>query len=356
MRRMMERHQRREYRRQWQMRRRAGPTGFRRGFGCLAGFLFLLVASSILFVVGSILSQLGPVPAVLAVIGGIAILVAIGRGLRGAARSLDRIVDAAGRVEDGDYTVRIGLVESDVPAIRSLAISFDTMVQRLAIDAEQRRSLLADVSHELRTPLTVISGSLEAMIDGVHPADEAHLAPILEETRVMGRLIDDLRTVAESEAGTLPLHPEPTDPDVLIDEVVRSFAASAGTAGVTVRAEIAGDLPVVELDPVRVREVISNLVANGIRHTPSGGSVTVEAAIEGKDRLVVRVRDTGPGIDPNLKDHVFDRFVKGAGSRGSGLGLAIARSLVEAHGGTLVVESTGSGGTTFRAELPATAL
>src|SRR4029079_15772810 len=111
----------------------------------------------------------------------------------------------------------MGRGESAVPWIRSLAISFDTMVQRLAVDADQRRSLLADVSHELRTPLTVISGSLEAMLDGVHPADEAHLAPILEETRVMSRLIDDLRTVAESEAGALPPHPGPTDPDGLID-------------------------------------------------------------------------------------------------------------------------------------------
>jgi two-component system sensor histidine kinase BaeS len=121
---------------------------------------------------------------------------------------------------------------------------------------------------------------------------------------------------------------------------------------VTVRAEIAGDLPIIELDPLRIREVIANLVANAIRHTPSGGSVTVAAAIEARRELIVRVRDTGPGIDPAVRDHVFDRFVKGVDSRGSGLGLAIARSLVEAHGGSLVVESTGSGGTTFRAALP----
>ena len=147
---------------------------------------------------------------------------------------------------------------------------FDTMVERLEVDERQRRSLLADVSHELRTPLTVISGNLEAMVDGVHPTDEAHLAAILEETRVMERLIDDLRTVALSEAGTLTLHREPTDPDVLIDEVVRSFEAAAGTAGVTVTAEVPDDLPILDVDPVRLREVLANLVANAIRHTPAG--------------------------------------------------------------------------------------
>ena len=157
----------------------------------------------------------------------------------------------------------------------------------------------------------------------------------------MERLIDDLRTMTLSEAGTLPLHREPVDPDVLVDEVVRSFSGAAATAGVTVRAEVPDDLPILDVDPVRVREVLANLVANAIRHTPAGGSVTVSAAgrrIRGSE---LRVADTGPGIDPEVLPHVFDRFVKTAGSRGSGLGLAIARSLMEAHGGTLDVAVDG---------------
>jgi two-component system sensor histidine kinase BaeS len=185
----------------------------------------------------------------------------------------------------------------------------------------------------------------------VHPVDEAHLAAILDETRVMERLIDDLRTVTLSEAGTLALHREPTDPDVLITEVVRSFAAAATAAGVTVAAEVGEDLPILDVDPVRMREVLANLVANAIRHTPAGGSVTLRGAVT-DDRLVLRVADTGRGIDAELLPHVFDRFVKGAVSGGSGLGLAIARNLVTAHGGTLEVEATGSAGTTFRVSLP----
>ena len=146
------------------------------------------------------------------------------------ARDLDRMLAATRRVEDGDYAVRIGKTSSDLPPIQELARGFDTMAARLEADEEQRRTLLADVSHELRTPLAVITGNLEAILDGVYPADAAHLAPILDETRVLERLIDDLRTVALSEAGTLPLHPEPTDPDLLIADVARSFrpAAEAG--------------------------------------------------------------------------------------------------------------------------------
>ncbi len=350
--------QRREWarwrRRRWG-RRRYGPGPFARGFGCLAALVFLLVVASVFAAASSFVGHLGIAPSLILLVLVVGGLIAVGGRLSRAGRSLDRIVDAAARVEDGDYTARVGPPESGIPAIRDLASGFDTMVGRLERDEEQRRTLLNDVSHELRTPLTVISGSLEAMLDGVHPMDEAHLSPILEEARVMERLVDDLRTVALSEAGTLTLHREPTDIDVLLTEVVRAFASAVdgGTAGVTVRADVPDDLPIIEVDPVRIREVVSNLVSNAVRHTPVGGSVVVSgSADERAGRLVIRVRDTGSGIDPAILPHVFDRFVKGAGSSGSGLGLAIARYLMAAHGGTLEVEATGSGGTTFRATLP----
>jgi signal transduction histidine kinase len=334
-----------------------GPWGGgrRRGFGCLFGLFFFVVLASLLTVIASILTTIvshgGPLPAAIVVLVAVAAVISLGRGLRRSAGTLDTLVDATRRVEDGDYSVRVPVPERGLRPVRELVRGFDTMVERLEVDERQRQSLLADVSHELRTPLTVISGSLEAMVDGVHPADVQHLAAILDETRVMERLIDDLRTVALSEAGTLTLHREPTDPDVLIDEVVRSFQAAAGTAGVTVTAEVPNDLPILDVDPVRLREVLANLVGNAIRHTPSGGTVVIRGEVAG-DRLVLWVADTGPGIDATVLPHVFDRFVKGAGSGGSGLGLAIARHLVTAHGGTLEVEATGSTGTTFRASLP----
>jgi two-component system, OmpR family, sensor histidine kinase BaeS len=334
-------------------RERGGPHGrFRQGFGCLFGLLFLVIVGSLIVVVATLLSTFGPLPAVIVAVTFIAILVGMGRTLAVVAITLDGMVDATRRVAEGDYAVRVGTPRRQgLRSLRELAGGFDAMVARLEVDEEQRRTLLADVSHELRTPLAVITGNLEAILDGVYPADPAHLTPILDETRVLERLIDDLRTVALSEAGTLPLHPEPTDLEVLIGDVVRSFTPAAAGADVTLTATVEGDLPIVDVDPVRIREVLANLVANALRHTPNGGSVSIRASTSSTE-VVLTVTDTGPGIDPALVPHVFDRFVKGDESRGSGLGLAIARGLVEAHGGTIWVASPAGGGTTFRVELP----
>ncbi len=336
-------------RREWQRERRLGIR--RQGFGCLFGFVFLVVVASILATLATLISQIGPLQFVIVLIVAIALLAALLRGLFGAGRDLDRLLVATRRVEDGDYAVRLGGTRSDLRPIQELAHGFDTMVARLEADEEQRRSLLADVSHELRTPLTVITGNLEAIIDGIYPADTAHLGPILDETRVLERLIDDLRTVALSEAGTLPLHPEPTDIDLLLGDVARSFRPAAEAAGVELTTDAPADLPIIDVDPVRIREVIANLVANALRHTPSGGAIAVRASATGGS-VVLTVSDTGPGIDPALLPHVFDRFVRGETSGGSGLGLAIARGLVEAHGGRISVASSDSSGTTFQVELP----
>ena len=347
----------REMRLRARLHRRAQAQGQpwprRQGFGCIFAVLFLVVVGSIVTATASLLSHLGPIPVVIAVLALVAIAGALLRGVGGAARDLDAMLTATRRVEEGDYSVRLGSTRSDLRPVQELARGFDTMTARLEADEEQRRTLLADVSHELRTPLAVITGNLEAIVDGVYPPDPEHLGSILDETRVMERLIEDLRTVALSEAGTLTLHPEPTDPDVLIGEVLQAFGPSATAAGVTLASSSADDLPILDVDPVRLREVLSNLVANALRHTPGGGSVTLGGSSTSAS-VVLTVRDSGPGIDPALLPHVFDRFVKGTESRGSGLGLAIARGLVEAHGGTITVASPPGGGTTFRVELPRT--
>ncbi len=328
--------------------------GPKRGFGCLFGLLFLVVAGSLVAASAFILSRLGPLPGLVTLGLVVAALAAMGRALRSTGRTLDELVDATRRVEAGDYSVRVGPRRRGLRAVRQLAGGFDTMAERLETDERQRRTLLADVSHELRTPLSVVQGNIEALLDGVYPADPAHLALILDETRVIGRLIDDLRTLALSEAGTLALHPEPTDPEVLVGDVVRSFEPAAGAAGVELVAEIDGDLPILEIDPVRIREVLANLVANALRHTPAGGRVTVAGAVEGDGWVRLEVRDTGPGIDPALLPHVFDRFVKADDSRGTGLGLAIARQLVLAHGGEIAADPALGAGTTIRLRLPLT--
>ena len=304
--------------------------------------------------VGEVARALG----IVILVGGIVALGVTGRTFRRAGVSLDELVDAARRVEDGDYTTRVAEPVTRRGPLRQLVRGFNSMAARLEVEAEQRRRLLADVSHELRTPLTVIQGNIEAILDGVHEADDANLEAILDETHVLARLVDDLRTVALSESGNLPLHREPTDLSVLAAEAVSSFQPAADAADVRLEVAVDDAVPLLDVDPVRIREVFSNLVANALRHTPGGGSIDVSATTtsDGNDVEVV-VRDTGSGIDPALLPHVFDRFAKAADSRGSGLGLAIARGLVEAHGGTIEVESTQaggtqSGGTTFRFRLP----
>jgi two-component system sensor histidine kinase BaeS len=348
-----------------------------RGFGCLFGLLFLAGVLGLLSlgttVVGRVLEAPGPL-GLLVRIASVAVFVAVAfalsraaRAIRGSGTILDALVDQAARVEAGDYQARVETTGTVPGPVRSLARGFNTMAARLEADEAQRRSLLADVTHELRTPLAVVRGSVEAILDGVHPADEAHLNAILEETRILDRLIEDLRTLALSESGALSLHREPTDLAVLLTDVAASFAAASGVAGVELTTTIDDELPLLEVDPVRIREVVGNLVANALRHTPAGGRITIEAgridgrrggeggsgpSAAGTAQVEIVVRDTGPGIDPELLPHVFERFARGAGSTGSGLGLSIARGLVELHGGSIAARAPAGGGAEIRIRLP----
>lgn len=225
------------------------------------------------------------------------------------------------------------------------------MRRRAGADDRRRRAFLADVAHEFRTPLSVIRGQAEALADGIYPADAEHVAPIVESARSLERLVDDVRTLAQSEAGALELRREPVDLRSLAADVAASLAAAAGQSGVELHIEMPDDLPPADADPARVRSVLTNLLTNAIRHTPTSGQVRISAAEHG-DQLVTRVEDTGEGINPELLPRVFDRFVKGEGSPGSGLGLAIARDLVEAHGGTIEAGPRPGGGTAVRFTLP----
>ena len=344
----------------WRGRRRGGPwragRGPRRGFGCLFGLVFLLLLGSVVAVAASVVRAAGPLATLVGVVALFALVGLLGATFRRTAGTLDELVEAARRVESGDYAVRVGQPRRGPPPLRELVRGFNTMAERLERDERQRRSLLADVSHELRTPLAVVQGNVEALLDGVYPADEAHLSGILEETRVLTRLVDDLRTLTLSEAGSLPLHREPTDVAVLAAEVAASFRPAAEAAGVALTASVDEGVPLLDVDPVRTHEVLANLVANALRYTPRGGRVTIAGAVEkGQQAGGVRlaVTDTGPGMAPEVLAHVFERFWKSPDSRGSGLGLAIARNLVEAHGGQIGADSRPGEGTTVWFTLPA---
>lgn len=276
-------------------------------------------------------------------------------GARRIALPLGNLIEAAGRVENGDYSVRVDERHRGPYELRALTRAFNEMAARLETDEQQRRTLLADVGHELRTPLAVLQGQLEAMVDGVHPADETHLAAALEEIRVMEQLVDDLRTLTLAEAGTLALHREPTDMAVLVQDAVAGFGGLARSADVKLQVEMADDLPSLDLDPIRIRQVLGNLVSNALRYAPRHSTVRIIARGGAPARRVaVSVVDSGPGIPPELLPHLFERFAKSAESRGSGLGLAIARRLVEAHGGSIRAEQPTGGGTAIVFELPVT--
>ena len=274
-----------------------------------------------------------------------------GRAVRRMARPVGDVMEAADRLAAGDYTARVQ--ERGSRELRRLARSFNAMAERLAVNEQQRRDLLADIAHELRTPMTVIQGATEGMLDGVYPADAEHLEPVLDHTRVMARLLDDLQILSTAEAGALRLHRQPTDPEELVQDAIAAIRPRGDAAGLRLESRVAPGLPPVDVDPVRVGEVLANLLQNAVRHTPPGGSVTVTAELDG-EAVAFSVADTGPGIPAEVLDHVFDRFVKAADSGGAGLGLAIARSLVEAHGGTIAAESPPGGGSTIRFTVPAT--
>jgi signal transduction histidine kinase len=270
-------------------------------------------------------------------------------GMRLFGRPLADVMDAAARVADGDYAVQVA--ERGAPQLRGLARAFNTMTTRLADHDRLRRDLMADVAHELRTPLTVIQGRLEGLLDGVYPRDDRQLGELLDETRILSRLIDDLRTLALSEAGTLTLQKESADIGALAAEAVRAVAGEASGRGVTIAAAAPPALPAVDVDPVRVREVIGNLLTNALRHTPAGGSIEVRVRQVAK-AIEIEVRDTGEGMSEADVAHAFDRFHKGRASRGAGLGLTIARNLARAHGGDITIASQPSRGTSVVVTLP----
>jgi len=275
--------------------------------------------------------------------------VLLGRAFRGVARPVGDLIEAAGRMESGSYDARVA--ERGPREMRSLARAFNAMAARIQTNESQRKQLLADVTHELRTPLTIMQGNVEAILDGVHPADAAHMAPILEETKVLARLIDDLRTLSLTEAGALALHRESIDVGSIAREIVTAFSDQARRGSVALRSSADGPTAV-DADPVRVREVLANLVTNALRYTPSGGSVDIDVRGSAKEVEVI-VRDTGSGIAPDAVGGIFDRFSKSTDSPGAGLGLAIAKGLVEAHGGTIRAESAPGQGTKIVFTLPA---
>ncbi len=273
---------------------------------------------------------------------------------------LARLAKAARALSQGDLSQRVPVSGSE--EISEVMAAFNEMAQELERSEKLRQQMVADIAHELRTPLSVIQGNLQALLDGVYPLTREEIAQVYDETLTLARLVNDLRALTQAEAGQLSLNLGRVDTHALIQQAVAVFQEAARDKQIDLQAEIAEHTPSLWADEHRVRQVLYNLMANALRHTPPGGAIRIlsEPArlTDGRPGVKIVVADTGPGLTAEEQQHVFDRFWRADSSRsrdkgGSGLGLTIARHLIEAQGGVIGVESEPGQGARFWFILPA---
>ncbi|SBU01546.1 putative Histidine kinase [Candidatus Promineifilum breve] len=344
----------------WHKRRRF----FMRRF---AGVFVFAVLSAILLLVGLIMlavrfsgssigtAELTLIAACVAVPFLFGILMVGGFAFSRLGSPLADLMAAADAVAAGDLSARVP--ERGRGNMARLAARFNRMTAELERAEQTRRNLTADVAHELRTPLHILQGNLEGVLDGVYQPSDDHIAAMLDETRLLARLVDELQTLSLAEAGELPLHRRALPAADLLADVAARFAPAAADTGVALEVIDAGAALAVTVDPDRLDQALSNLVGNALRHTPAGGRVTLSAQ-KAPSGVEIIVSDSGAGIDPADLPFIFDRFWRGDRARtrgsGAGLGLPIARRLVEAHGGRIIANSAPGVGTTMTVWLPAT--
>lgn len=296
------------------------------------------------------------------VVGAAAIAVGVATG-RTLARPLGELAATARRFSARRWDLRAQ--EHGAQEVIAVAQSFNMMADSLERAEINRRNLTADIAHELRTPLTVIQGNLRAMLDGVYPMERQEIATIYDETRLLSRLVEDLRLLALAEAGQLQLKTQIEAAQDLARAAVAQYQLAAEGQGVRLQMAVPDEVLQVRADGDRVGQVLRNLLSNALRYTPNGGSIVVqvERTTEG---VRFTVRDTGAGIPAEMLPHIFDRFYRGDAARardgvrdsargggGTGLGLAIVQSLVHAMGGRVGAESRVGAGSTLWFELAA---
>jgi len=285
---------------------------------------------------------------------GLAALLALLAGLLAArriTRPISRLIEVTKAMGHGDRAVRVGEIRAP-DELRDLAATFDRMADNMARQDQLRREVVADVAHELRTPVAVLQAGHEALLDGVITPTPGQLSSLRDEVLRLARLVDDLHTLSAAEAAALQLSLQPSDLAEIADAAAGSQAARFEAAGITLERRLT---PVTVLaDAQRVHQVVTNLLGNALKFTPSGGRVTLEAGpADGQARL--SVADTGAGIPSDELPRIFDRFWRGrqaAGVAGSGIGLAVVAELVRAHGGTVTATSTVGRGTQMVVTLP----
>ncbi len=269
-------------------------------------------------------------------------------------RSIHELKEATEEIAHGNLGRQVNIRSKD--ELGDLAVSFNKMSADLAQATQVRRQMTADIAHDLRTPLSVLTGYTEALSDGKLPGNAEVYGVLYQETQHLRRLVDDLRTLSLADAGELSLNLQPVQPRQMLEQAAARHAIAAQDKGIALSVRPGQDLPLVKADPERLAQVFDNLIANAIRHTPSGGEISLSGeAAEGQVQL--RVQDNGSGIAPQDIPYIFDRFYRGDKSRQqngeSGLGLAITKSIVEIHQGAISVESQPGKGATFTIILPA---
>ena len=290
------------------------------------------------------------------VAGAVALLLG-GALIVGLLRPVRALTAAARDLAAGNLQRRVPITSRD--ELGDLSSAFNHMAEALERAERLRREMTADVAHELRNPLAVMQARVEAILDGVYPATDTNLRAVLEQTQLLNRLVDDLRTLALADAGQLQLERKPTDLSTLVDHVIEGYRPQADIMGVHLGMTSNFEGPVeLLLDAARIEQILGNLLSNAMRHTPSGGDILVTAQRQkGTGKVVVEVQDSGEGIPRESMPYVFERFYRADRGRGrqqggTGLGLAIARKLAEAHGGALEAANRPEGGARFTLSLP----
>jgi signal transduction histidine kinase len=264
------------------------------------------------------------------------------------------LASAARRLGHGDLSERVRLQgEGEIAA---LAKAFNSMAADLEYAEQLRRNMVADVAHELRTPLSNIRGYLEAIRDGVIKPDAAAISSLNEEAALLSRLVNELQELSLAEAGELKLVYQAEDITDLVKQGVTPWQPQLTAGEICLSLELPDSVPLVNIDWQRINQVLHNILENAVAHTPKGGTINVAATAKGK-WVEVSVSDTGEGIPAQDLPHIFERFYRVDKSRaratgGSGLGLTIAKRLVEAHGGTITVQSKLREGSRFSFTLP----
>jgi len=289
-----------------------------------------------------------------ALASGVVALLLAGALAVGLLRPVRELTDAAQGLARGDMSRRVAVRTDD--ELGELSAAFNQMAQSLSLAEQLRRDMAADIAHELRNPLAILQARLEGIIDGVYRPSPENIEPVLDQARLLTRLVEDLRTLASADAGQLSLDRVPCDAAAILARSIDGFRDQAEVLGVRLKSDLQS--VTCDADPIRLEQVVTNLLSNALRHTPRGGEVQVRSRLGPAGRSVVlEVEDTGEGIPQEAFPLIFERFYRGDHSRsrsegGSGLGLAIARKLVEAHGGSIRAGNRPQGGAVFTVELP----